>query len=67
LHVCCGTLSSHSAKVIADDADQKFLEKSVGYNPDRPWDREEALFAEMKEDVERLKALDVEEGATNGE
>lgn len=32
--------------------------KSAGYDPDRPWDKEEALFAEAKRDMERLRAED---------
>lgn len=32
--------------------------KSAGYDPDRPWDKEEALFAEAKRDMARIKAED---------
>lgn len=38
--------------------DDHYLKKSAGYDPDRPWDAEEALFAEAKRDMERLKAED---------
>jgi hypothetical protein len=33
-------------------ADNKYLSKSAGYDPDRPWDKEEALFAEAKRDMD---------------
>jgi transcription factor TFIIIB component B'' len=32
--------------------------KSAGYDPDRPWDKEEALFAEAKKDMARIQAED---------
>jgi len=32
--------------------------KSAGYDPDRPWDKEEALFAEAKRDMDRIQAED---------
>jgi hypothetical protein len=32
--------------------------KSAGYDPDRPWDHEEALFAEAKKDMARIQAED---------
>lgn len=34
------------------------MQKSAGYDPDRPWDAEEALFAEAKRDMEKLRAED---------
>ena len=38
--------------------DNTYLMKSAGYDPDRPWDKEEALFAEAKRDMKRLRAED---------
>jgi transcription factor TFIIIB component B'' len=38
--------------------DNTYLRKSAGYDPDRPWDKEEALFAEARRDMNRLKAED---------
>lgn len=39
-------------------ADNQYLRKSAGYDPNRPWDKEEALFAEAKRDMLRLRAED---------
>jgi hypothetical protein len=39
-------------------SDNGYLVKSAGYDPDRPWDKEEALFAEAKRDMARMKAED---------
>jgi hypothetical protein len=39
-------------------SDNGYLVKSAGYDPDRPWDKEEALFAEAKRDMDRIKAED---------
>jgi hypothetical protein len=40
------------------EKDNHYLTKSAGYDPDRPWDKEEALFAEAKRDMDRLKQED---------
>jgi hypothetical protein len=57
-----GGLSVHFAFIVfvrrADDLDNHYLMKSAGYDPDRPWDKEEALFAEAKRDMTRLRAED---------
>jgi transcription factor TFIIIB component B'' len=37
--------------------DQQYLVKAAGYDADRPFDREEALFAEARDDVERLRQI----------
>jgi transcription factor TFIIIB component B'' len=39
-------------------SDNGYLMKSAGYDPDRPWDKEEALFAEAKRDMARIQAED---------
>ncbi|WWC94242.1 hypothetical protein V866_001082 [Kwoniella sp. B9012] len=38
--------------------DKEYLTKSSGFDPTRPWDKEEALFEEAKSDADRLKELD---------
>lgn len=39
-------------------SDPAYLIKTIGYDPRRPFDREQELFAEAKADMERLKKLD---------
>ncbi|KAK6910032.1 hypothetical protein I203_104061 [Kwoniella mangroviensis CBS 8507] len=38
--------------------DKEYLTKSSGFDPTRPWDKEEALFEEAKSDADRLKKID---------
>ncbi|WWD17236.1 hypothetical protein CI109_101674 [Kwoniella shandongensis] len=40
--------------------DKAYLSKSAGYNPDKPWDREEALFEEARQDQEKLRRVQSE-------
>jgi transcription factor TFIIIB component B'' len=49
--VCDRTVTDH----LSDPA---YLIKTIGYDPRRPFDREQELFAEAKADMERLKKLD---------
>lgn len=37
-------------------ADKGFLIKSSGYDPSRPFDREESLFAEARQGLDKLRA-----------
>ena len=36
-----------------------YLAKSAGYDDARAWDREDALFAEARADVQKLKGLSI--------
>ncbi|WVR06963.1 hypothetical protein IAU60_003999 [Kwoniella sp. DSM 27419] len=38
--------------------DKAYLTKSAGYNPNKAWDREEALFEEARVDADKLKRMD---------
>ena len=56
-----GLLVCLSVRVLSEALtilDNTYLMKSAGYDPDRPWDKEEALFAEAKRDMKRLRAED---------
>ncbi|KAK8864463.1 hypothetical protein IAR55_001712 [Kwoniella newhampshirensis] len=37
--------------------DKAYLSKSAGYDPDKPWDREEALFEEARQDQQKLRTV----------
>ncbi|WWC70069.1 uncharacterized protein I206_104015 [Kwoniella pini CBS 10737] len=37
--------------------DKEYLTKSAGYDPTKPWDKEEALFEEAKYDADKLRKL----------
>ncbi|WVN88380.1 uncharacterized protein L203_103586 [Cryptococcus depauperatus CBS 7841] len=41
--------------------DKAYLTKAAGFNADRSWDQEEALFEKAKADVERLRKLNSEQ------
>ncbi|OCF36799.1 hypothetical protein I316_01395 [Kwoniella heveanensis BCC8398] len=38
--------------------DKEYLTKAAGYDPNRAWDREEALFEEARADADKLRRLD---------
>ncbi|WWC62036.1 uncharacterized protein I303_104624 [Kwoniella dejecticola CBS 10117] len=49
--------------------DKEYLTKSAGYDPTKPWDKEEALFEEAKSDADKLRRMDSmrpEEGEGDG-
>ncbi len=43
--------------MLISPVDKAYLAKSAGYDDSRAWDREEALFAEARADVEKLRGL----------
>ncbi|WRT66436.1 uncharacterized protein IL334_003392 [Kwoniella shivajii] len=40
--------------------DKAYLSKSAGYDPLKPWDKEQALFEEAKNDADKLRRMDSE-------
>ena len=52
-----GPLASQKQWTADGSVDKGYLAKSAGYDDQRAWDREEALFAEARQDVEKLKGI----------